>query len=87
MKYILILLSSLLVGCSTTVPVTQKFPQAPEILLQQCQQLKEVNKDASLVDLTKIVVENYTQYYQCSALVEGWHQWYKTQQQIYKELK
>lgn len=87
MKRTLILLSLLLVGCSTTVPVTQKFPQAPDILLQQCQQLKEVNKDASLVDLTKIVVENYAQYYQCSALVEGWHQWYKTQQQIYKELK
>lgn len=86
MKYTLLVLL-LLTGCSTTVPVTQKFPQAPEMLFQQCQQLKEVSKDASLVDLTKIVVENYTQYYQCSVLVEGWQQWYKTQQQIYKELK
>lgn len=77
----------LLVGCSTTVPVTQRFPQAPDTLLQQCVPLKEVAKDASLVDLTKVVVENYTLYYQCSTLVEGWHQWYKTQQNIYKELK
>lgn len=87
MKHVLILLCLLLTGCSTTVPVTQKFPQAPDVLLHQCQQLKEVGKDASLIDLTKIVVENYAQYYQCSTLVEGWHQWYKTQQQIYKELK
>lgn len=83
----IILVTILLSGCSTVVPVTQKFPQAPDILLQQCEPLKQVNKDASLVDLTKVVVENYSQYYQCSALVQGWHDWYKTQQQIYKELK
>lgn len=87
MKYTVLILLLMLTGCSTTVPVTQKFPQVPEVLLQQCEQLKEVAKDASLVDLTKVVVENYTKYYQCSTLVEGWHQWYKTQQNIYKELK
>lgn len=86
MKY-LILLLIFLSGCSTTVPVTQKFPQAPEVLLQQCEQLKEVPQEASLIDLTKVVVENYTKHYQCSVLVEGWHSWYKAQQQIYKELK
>jgi len=87
MKYLLIALVLLLAGCSTTVPVTQKFPQAPQVLLEQCEPLKELAKDASLVDLTKVIVENYTKYYQCTALVEGWHQWYKTQQNIYKELK
>ena len=86
MKYVIILLL-LLSGCSTVVPVTQKFPEAPETLLQQCDALKELSKDASLVDLTKTVVENYTKYYQCSILVEGWQEWYKAQRQIYKELK
>lgn len=85
MKYLAILL--LLSGCSTVVPVTQRFPQAPSTLLQQCEQLKEVAKDANLVDLTKVVVENYSKYYQCSILVEGWQEWYKIQQEIYKELK
>lgn len=83
-KYLLLLL---LTGCSTTVPVTQKFPEAPQVLLERCQVLKQVDKDASLVDLTKVVVENYTKYYECSVLVEGWHEWYKTQQKLYKELK
>ena len=86
MKYIVLILL-LLTGCSTTVPVTQKFPQAPDVLMQQCEQLKEVAKEASLVDLTKVVVENYTKHYQCSVLVQGWQEWYKTQQNIYKELK
>jgi len=87
MKYLLVLLTLFVAGCSTTVPVTQKFPEAPQVLFEQCEQLKEVAKDASLVDLTKVVVENYTKYYQCGILVEAWQQWYKTQQQIYKELK
>lgn len=87
MKYTIIMLSIFLSGCSTVVPVTQRFPQAPATLMQQCTALKEVQQDASLVDLTKVVVENYTKYYECSALVEGWQDWYRRQEQIYKELK
>ena len=87
MKLLIILILALLTGCSTVVPVTQKFPNAPDTLLQQCPPLKELQQDSSLVDLTKVVVENYTKYYQCSVLVEGWQDWYSRQQQIYKELK
>lgn len=87
MKVLIISLLLLLTGCSTVVPVTQKFPQAPEILLQQCPPLKELQQDASLIDLTKVVVENYTKYYECSVLVEGWQDWYRKQREIYKELK
>ena len=87
MKLLTILILALLTGCSTVVPVTQKFPQAPSTLLEQCPSLKELQQDSSLVDLTKVVVENYTKYYQCSVLVEGWQGWYRRQEQIYKELK
>lgn len=87
MKLLTILILALLTGCSTVVPVTQKFPQAPSTLLQQCPALKELQQDSSLVDLTKVVVENYTKYYECSVLVEGWQDWYRRQEQIYKELK
>lgn len=87
MKVLIISMLLLLSGCSTVVPVTQKFPQAPEILLQQCPPLKELQQDASLIDLTKVVVENYTKYYECSVLLEGWHDWYRKQREIYKELK
>lgn len=87
MKYLLILLTLVLGGCSTTVPVTQKFPEIPQVLQQPCKPLKEVEKDASLIDLTKVVVENYTEYYQCSETVNGWIMWYTMQKSIYKELK
>lgn len=87
MKLFIILILLGVTGCSTTVPVTQKFPKAPDTLLQQCTPLKELQQDGSLIDLTKVVVENYTKYYQCSALVEGWQEWHRKQEQIYKELK
>jgi uncharacterized protein YcfL len=87
MKLFILICSLLLVGCSTVVPVTQKFPQAPQVLLEPCKPLKQLQQDSSIVDLTKIVVDNYTQYYECSNLVNGWQEWYKVQQNIYKELK
>jgi len=87
MKYLSLLVLIFLTGCSVAVPVTQKFPKAPDTLMQKCTELKPATKDSSLIDLTKVIVDNYTIYYQCSSLVEGWHEWYKTQQNIYKELK
>lgn len=86
MKYLLPILF-LLAGCSTTVPVTQKFPQAPQVLQQPCKPLKEVQKDSNLVELTKVVVENYTEYYMCAETVQGWLDWYTTQKRIFEELK
>lgn len=84
-QYLLVCL--LLSGCGTVVPITQKFPEAPQVLLEQCKPLKQVDNNADIVDLTKVVVENYTLYYQCSTLVEGWQEWYNKQQKIFKELK
>jgi len=85
MKYALVLLL-LLAGC-TTVPVTAKFPEAPSILQTQCPPLKQASDTAKLSDLTKTVVENYTEYYNCSALVEGWQDWYSKQKKLFEELK
>lgn len=85
MKYILLVL--LLAGCTTTVPVTQKFPEAPQVLLEPCKPLQEVPPTATLSEFAKTVAQNYTEYYQCSNIVDGWHDWYKQQSQIFKELK
>jgi hypothetical protein len=84
-KYLLILL--LLSGCSTVVPVAQKFPQAPEVLQQSCKSLKSAQNDTTLSQLTKTVVENYTEYHQCSGLVDGWREWYVQQKKIFEELR
>ena len=37
--------SVFLSGCATTVPVKQKFPEAPEILLVDCDKLDKIGKD------------------------------------------
>jgi len=85
MKYLLLLL--LLTGCTTVVPVAQKFPEAPELLQKQCKPLDQAGPDATMSEFAKVVVRNYTEYYQCANIVEGWQDWYTKQKKIFEELK
>ena len=41
-----------LVGCSTAVPVARKFPDAPETLMTPCVQLKKIEKEDTVIDLS-----------------------------------
>jgi len=85
-KNLMLLPLVLLSGCAiTAVPVAPKFPEAPATLLEKCAALKEVAEDASLTDFTKIVVENYILYHECSRKVEGWNEWYNKQKAIFEE--
>lgn len=86
MKYLLICL--FLVGCSTTVPVKPSFPDATPELMKKCEDLKKLEgTKVSITDLLKIVVTNYSLYYECSAKVDGWQEWYNTQKKIYESAK
>jgi hypothetical protein len=88
MKLYSILLLTLLTGCSTTVPVVMKFPDIPPSLNEKCPALKKIEGESvTIVDLHKTVVENYTQYHECSTKVEGWMEWYTTQKKIYESVK
>ena len=88
MKTYSILIALLLTGCSTTVPVTMKFPDMPPSLAEKCPALKKIEGETvSIVDLHKTVVENYTKYHECSTRVEGWQEWYSTQKKIYESVK
>jgi hypothetical protein len=84
--YILFLLTtSLLVGCSTVVPVMAKFPPIPERLLENCPQLKPVDSDTvTMSQFTKTVVVNYTTYYECAVKNDAWIEWYQVQKKIYE---
>ena len=83
MKYILLVLPLLLSGCFTTVPVKQKFPNAPAILLERCPQLMELPEDQNNIkNFMGIVIQNYGTYYQCDEKVQGWQEWYKENQKI-----
>ena len=84
MKLFAVLLSSfLIVGC-TTVPVEpRKFPDAPPSLMKKCEKLKTLEgNQVSIVDMVKVVVENYTLYHECSLRVDGWIEWHKKQSKI-----
>lgn len=85
MKLILALVLLLLMSCSTTVPVVQKFPTAPELLQEPCSNLQTITGDhVNIVDFTKTVAANYTLYHECSAKNSAWLDWYQKQKSIFE---
>lgn len=88
MKYLVIMLTFVLSACSTTVPVVAKFPDAAPELMKKCESLKKAEGEKVLItDLLKVVVHNYSMYYECSAKVDGWQEWYTAQKRIYESAK
>ena len=76
MRYLAILLILCLSGCAA-VPVTAAFPNAPDVLMQRCTDLKTIPvEQVSIVDFTKTVTENYTAYHECAAKNSAWQEWY-----------
>jgi len=86
MKYLLIVLL-LLSGCSTTVPVTAKFPDAPKFASEACPQLQKLNNDAKLSDVATTVTINYSTYYECAVKNDAWIEWYQIQKTIFESVK
>jgi hypothetical protein len=85
-KYLASLLLVLMSGCSTVVPVTVKFPDAPDRIKIRCPQLNPLNEDAKLSDIAKTITENYTTYYECAVRNDSWIEWYETQKIIFEKL-
>lgn len=83
-----VLLSLLLTGCSTVVPVTQRFPEAPGAMaMTACPQLQKLAEDARLSDISKTITVNYGTYYECAVKTDAWIEWYQKQQQIFNNIK
>ena len=87
MKKSIILLAIVLSGCSTTVPVRQKFPEVPSALLIKPSELKQTQYDAKPSDVVSTVVQNYGTYYDVYDQLEGWQQWYAEQKRIHESVK
>ena len=87
MKYLIISLLLCLTACSTTVPVTAKFPEAPNMIQQQCPPLQKLKDDAKLSEVANTITFNYSTYYECSVKVDGWIEWYQVQKQIFESVK
>jgi hypothetical protein len=88
MKLLIVSLVIVLAGCSTTVPVARKFPEAPQVLKEKCESLKLIEGDkVAITEMLKVIVHNYSLYHECSTKVEGWQEWYQAQKKIFDEVK
>ena len=74
-------------GCSTTVPVTAKFPSVPERLMVKCPQLEKLENEAKLSEISKTITVNYTTYYECAVKNDTWIEWYTIQKNIFESVK
>jgi PBP1b-binding outer membrane lipoprotein LpoB len=84
----LLILTLLLAGCSTSVPVKRTFPAAPQELMQECPDLKTVAEGTTkLSEVLTVVSENYGQYKECQIKVDLWVNWYERQKKIFNEVK
>jgi hypothetical protein len=85
---VFVIVAFLATGCSTVVPVTQKFPEAPgNIAMTPCPQLQKLQEDAKLSDITKTVTVNYGTYYECAVKTDAWIEWYQKQKHIFENIK
>jgi starvation-inducible outer membrane lipoprotein len=88
MKYLVVLVAFFLTGCATvSVPVKAKFPVMPDTLLVKCPQLEQTKEDAKLSDISKVIANNYTTYYECAVKHDAIVEWYKIQKTIYESVK
>ena len=88
MKKLMFICSLFLVGCSTTAPVTMKFPDVPPALLESCDDLEKIPADTKQLSTTaEVVIKNYSKYHACKGRVEDWKEWYKENKKIYDSIK
>lgn len=87
MKFLLMVSVLLLSACTTAVPITVKFPDAPPTLQETCPNLQQTADTDKLSDVMAIVVANYGLYHECQLKVEAWQEWHKKQQEIFETLK
>lgn len=86
MKYLLII-TFILSGCSTVVPVKYTFPSIPQSLLEPCQSLKPLENKVSLSEYSKVIVYNYSLYHECALKNKSWQEWYDIQKDLFKSDK
>jgi hypothetical protein len=87
MKLLLLPLVLTLSACTTVIPVTAKFPDAPGLQAQtSCPQLKKLEQNSQLSDVAKTIALNYTEYYACAVKVDAWTEWYAKQKIIFEGL-
>lgn len=73
-------------GCTTAVPVTAKFPDAPsKFAMERCPDLKKLSEGVKLSGVAETVTINYSTYYECAVKSDTWQEWYQIQKNIYEK--
>jgi len=73
-------------GCSTTVPVTAKWPEPPgKGATTACPNLQKLAEGARLSDVATTVSVNYGTYYECAVKADAWQEWYAVQKIIFEK--
>ena len=87
MKIIVLVLALSLTACSTLVPVTMTFPEAPgRQAMVACPNLQKLKDDALLSDVSRTVTINYSTYYECAVKTDAWIEWYQIQRHIFESV-
>jgi hypothetical protein len=88
-KVLAILFITSLTGCATSVPVTAKFPEAPQALLEPAGKLTplDTSKKVQLSDIIENVNENSGKYYELREKYNAWIEWYNSQKKIFDSIK
>jgi hypothetical protein len=87
MKIFVLVLSLALTACSTLVPVSITFPEAPGRQAQvACPNLQKLKDDAKLSDVSRTITINYSTYYECAVKTDAWIEWYQIQRHIFESV-
>ena len=87
MKLVVLAISLALTACSTLVPVTMTFPEAPGRQAQvACPSLQKLKDDAKLSDVSRTITINYSTYYECAVKTDAWIEWYQIQRHIFESV-
>ena len=87
MKLVVLAISLALTACSTLVPVTMTFPEAPGRQAQvACPSLQKLKDDALLSDVSRTITINYSTYYECAVKTDAWIEWYQIQRHIFESV-
>jgi len=85
MKLIVLAISLALSACSTLVPVSMTFPEAPGRQAQvACPNLQKLKDNALLSDVSRTITINYSTYYECAVKTDAWIEWYEIQRRIFE---
>lgn len=78
----------MMLGCSTTVPLRQKFPTPPSELLTPVEDLTPPDPNKrTLTDMLQNVNVNYGKYYDLQDRCKIWNEWYNENKKIFDQVK